>query len=188
MKIKKINRINKIVIITFAIICLFINFNFVSASGDTAYDIGEYIIDATVMKNGNLHVVEKIRFDFDESANGIYRDIMYKYNYAWQKDDMNPSSSRYQANFITNTSVSKTNSNYTGEIGYILYDENLAVNGMDYIYTENDEIEDGYLKRIKIYVPSYAGDETYMKIEYDIEDVAVLYNDYGEFYCNFVGA
>ena len=188
MKIKKNNRINKIVIITFAIICLFINFNFVSASGDTAYDIGEYIIDATVMKNGNLHVVEKIRFDFDESANGIYRDIMYKYNYAWQKDDMNPSSSRYQANFITNTSVSKTNSNYTGEIGYVLYDENLAVNGMDYIYTENDEIEDGYLKRIKIYVPSYAGDETYMKIEYDIEDVAVLYNDYGEFYWNFVGA
>lgn len=183
---KRVRKVNLAIVITFFVICLF--GNFVNASSSTAYDIGEYIIDATVKKDGNLHVVEKIRFDFLESANGIYRDILYKYNYSTQKDNMGPTSSRYQATNVLNITVSETNDEYKEIAKFLPIEEKTATNGMEYVYSLSNFLDGGYVKRIKIYIPSNEGVKKYLKIEYDIEDVAVLYNDKGEIYWNFVGS
>lgn len=161
--------------------------NFVSADSETAYNIGNYVINATVMKNGDMHVTECIKFDFHDSANGIYRDILYKYSYSSQNDDMNPSSSRYQSEGIDNVFVTETDSTYEGGAKFSQISESNATNGMKNYYSISNMKSDGYIKRIKIYSPSSSGNTKYLKIEYDLKDVAVLYNDAGEIYWNFVG-
>lgn len=181
MSIKK--KIKMLFISVFTIFCIL--GNFVNASS-TAYDIGEYIIDATIMKNGDLHIVEKIRFDFFEEANGIYRDVLYRYNYSGQKDDMKPESSRYQASNVKNVSVYKTNNNYSEIIEFNTIKEENAQNGMQNVFSLTN-FKNENIKRIKIYSPSSSEEIKYMKIEYDIENVAVLYNNKGEIYWNFVG-
>lgn len=169
-------------------VIIFLCGNVVNAdSSSTAYDIGEYTIDATVMKNGNLHIVEKIIFDFKEKANGVYRDILYKYKYNNQKDDMNPSSSRYQAQDIENIKVYRTDESFSNDFELKKINERSALNGMDNVYSISQITEDGYLKRIKIYEPSISGSKKYLKIEYDVVTPTVLYNDAGEIYWNFVG-
>ena len=143
-----IKKISVIYIAIFLFIGIFVNF--VNASSDTAYDIGEYIIDATVMKDGNLHVIEKIRFDFDESANGIYRDILYKYNFSNQKDDMIATSSRYQASNVYNIAISETDCNYENSTYYTNIDESNAINGMKNVFSISNLLNDGYQKRNKV--------------------------------------
>lgn len=176
--------------LTFSLLLLFVIviFNFVYASSETAYDISQYTIDAKVMKNGNLHVVENICFDFHDTANGIFRDILYCYNYRNQKDTMKPTSSRYQASNISNITVTELNSDGIGKTYYNWISESVAQVGMSNVFSVSKiESDDGYLDRIKIYIPSNSGTKKYLKIEYDIEDVAVLYQNAGEIYWNFVG-
>lgn len=182
----KIKKFTFVLIITCFISLFFGNVAF--ASSGTAYDIGEYIIDATVMKDGNMRIVEKIRFDFLEGANGIYRDILYRYEYLSQKDNMGPTSSRYQATNVLSISVSKTDEKYNKIEKFMSIDEKTAKNGMEDVYSLSDFLADGYVKRIKIYTPSFEDSRKYLKIEYLLEDVAVLYNDKGEIYWNFVGS
>ena len=157
------------------------------SNSSTAYDIGKYNIDATIMKNGNLHIVEKIEFDFNNNANGIYRDILYKYTYKGQKDDINPSSSRYQSQDVENIKVYKTDNNFQNEIMLNEVSESTAYNGMENSYSISNKINDGYIKRIKIYEPSISGSDKYLKIEYDVVKPTVLYQDVGEMYWNFIG-
>lgn len=172
----------------FITVIIFLCSNIVSAdSSSTAYNIGKYIIDATVMKNGNLHIVEKIKFDFDETANGIYRDILYSYKYKSQKDDMEASSSRYQAQDIENIKVYRTDESFLNDYELKEINESSAYNGMKNVYSVSQIIEDGYIKRIKIYEPSTSDSSKYLKIEYDIVKPTVLYENAGEIYWNFVG-
>lgn len=51
-----------------------------SASDDIKYTLTEGIVDLFVNPNGLLHVNETIKYHFDSSANGVYRDIKLKDN------------------------------------------------------------------------------------------------------------
>lgn len=174
------------ILLLFLVIVLFVG-NFVNADSETAYNIGDYVINATVLKNGNVHVSECIKFDFHDVANGIYRDILYRYTYSSQNSDMKPSSSRYQADSIENILVTETSSSYEDENKFSQISESNARNGMKNYFSISNIKNDGYIKRIKIYSPSQSSSTKYLKIEYDLKDVAVLYNDFGEIYWNFVG-
>ena len=53
---KLFNKVSYIFILLLVITCIFGNFIYAS----TAYDIGEYVIESTIKKNGDLHVVEDV--------------------------------------------------------------------------------------------------------------------------------
>ncbi len=170
-------------LITISSILLFvICFSSINAS---SYYIEDYKIDAKVLTNGNMHVVEYLKYNFSESMNGLLRDLMYKYEFKDQQDNLEATSSRYQASNISNINVFVSNQNFNNTVQYTIADS--ATNGMDGVYTLNDTISDGYRKNIKVYSPVNSGNSKYVKYEYDVEDVAVKYNDVGEIYWNFIG-
>lgn len=158
------------------------------ASSLYATTISSYKIDAKVMSNGDMHVEEYLKYYFDEDINGVFRDILYKYTFENQKNNMYATSSRYQANGISNLKV------YTSDVDFDNLTENspreeyLSKVGDKGIYSLAQEIDKGkYRDYIKVYMPSNSGEYKYVKYEYDLEDVAVKYNDVGEIYWNFIG-
>ena len=66
----------------------------------TSYDIEKYKIEAEIMKNGDLYVTEYLQYDFSEDMNGVYRDILYNYQFEGQENSMEATSLRYQATGI----------------------------------------------------------------------------------------
>jgi len=151
------------------------------------YKVENYNIVANVKDDGSIDVVEYLKYNFDESMNGVYRDILYKYEFSGQKNDMKATSSRYQASGIDNIKV------YTSDVsfeGMTVANEQLAStlsNGMNNVYSVSNNIDNGYRTKIKVYSPVGGGDYKYIKYEYTIKDVITNYNDYAEFYWNFVG-
>ena len=158
-----------------------------SSINASSYSIKDYRIDAKIMANGNMHVEEYLKYYFSEDMNGVYRDILYKYTFNGQKDNIEATSSRYQAEDIVNLKVYTSNKSFntleesTLALGYTPY------NGNDGVYTAIDNLNDGYVKNIKVFSPVDAGKYKYVKYEYDIENVAVKYNNAGEIYWNFLG-
>ena len=94
------------------------------------YDIIKYDIDALIKKDGTIHIEERLIYDFYEDMNGVYRDIMYNYEFDEQKDDMGPTSSRYQAISIKNIRAYASNVSFDSMIEAT--EKNLFLtNGMD---------------------------------------------------------
>ncbi|MEG1705422.1 MAG: DUF2207 domain-containing protein [Clostridia bacterium] len=60
-------------------------------------------------------------------------------------------------------------------------------NGMKNVHSINEEVKDGYRKNIKVYSPVKKDNSKYVKYVYTIKDATTLYNDYAEFYWNFLG-
>lgn len=58
----------------------------------SGYRIDEYKIEANVNNDGSMDVTEYLKYYFEESMNGVFRDILYKYTFADQKNDMSPTS------------------------------------------------------------------------------------------------
>ncbi len=156
-----------------------------SSINAASYYIDDYKIDAKVLTNGNMHVIEYLKYNFSEDMNGLIRNFMYKYNYSSQQDDIKATSSRYQASNISNINVFVSNQNFNNTVQYTITDR--ATNGTEGVYTLEEIINDGYRKNIRVYSPVSSGNSKYVKYEYDIEDVAVKYNDVGEIYWNFIG-
>ncbi|MEG1705421.1 MAG: DUF2207 domain-containing protein [Clostridia bacterium] len=74
-------------------------------AGSVDYNIDSYKIEANVKDNGNIDITEYIKYSFDKDMNGIFRNILYKYNFKDQRDNMEATSSRYQASDISNIEV-----------------------------------------------------------------------------------
>ena len=167
-------------------IALFIGM-FFALSNLYAYTIDEYTINATVLKNGNMQVEELLKYKFNESKNGVFRDLLYRYNFSTQKDNMEATSSRYQANGVINIKAYYSNNSFEDMGEAIFKAESELTNGMNGYYSIADTISDGYRKNIKVYTPATSGSYKYIKYTYEIEDVAVKYNDMAEIYWNFIG-
>ena len=173
----------KIVLLFFAISFFFDIFTGIFASD---YDITNYDINVTIKKDGNIHVQENLVYDFDETMNGVYRDILYNYSFSGQKDDMNPTSRRYQAISINNIEV------YTSNVSF----DNLkkseernsgVVNGMSDVHIITRYTEDGRRVKFKVFSPAEEGKKKYVRYEYDIKGAVVKYKDMSEIYWNFIG-
>ncbi len=181
-EIIKNKKILKTLLLTFIIILISITFSNVKGAD---YKIEDYKINAIVKENGDLEVEEFLKYKFSKSMNGVFREIMYKYNYSSQKSDMEPTSSRYQSNGVSDVSV------YTSDIGFdnmkeSKLSENL-VNGMSDFYSMQNLSSDGDKVELKVYSPVDNGEYKYVKYKYTLDDVAVKYTDKGELYWNFLG-
>lgn len=176
-----------ILLLVISIFSLNIMISKVFADSDTGYKIEDYKINATVMKNGNVHVVEYLKYYFDYDMNGVYRSILYKYSFNNQPSGMEPTSSRYQADNIENIQVYTSNTSFEFMPESTKENENSINNGMNGVYSVQDRVEDGYRKVIKVYSPVIGGNYKYIKYEYDIIGAVVKYNDSAELYWNFMG-
>ncbi|MDF2865411.1 MAG: hypothetical protein K0R72_220 [Clostridia bacterium] len=151
------------------------------------YDVENYKINAVVNDDGSMDVTEYLKYHFDENMNGLYRDVLYKYTFNGQKNDMQPTSSRYQASGIENINVYISDTSFENMVEAKLQDENTLSNGMNNVFSISDRVENGYRTKIKAYSPVSEGSYKYVKFEYTIKDVVVNYSDYAEFYWNFIG-
>lgn len=151
------------------------------------YSIDSIDIDAKIMIDGSVHVTEKLIYSFYSSMNGLYRDIMYSYNFNGQKDDMKPTSLRYQANGIENIEAYVSNNGFNDLVKCNLASESSLSNGIDKYYSITHESGYNSSYKIKLYSPSSTDSKKYVMYEYDIIDATVLYNNAGEFYWNFIG-
>jgi uncharacterized membrane protein len=151
------------------------------------YEVSNYTIDATILENGNMHVVEYLKYNFDDDMNGVFRDILYKYTYSNQKNDMRPASSWYQADSVQNLKVYTSDNGFTDMKEAILKDESLLENGMSGVYSAQKYGNGEYREKIKVYTPVKSGNNKYVKYEYDLTNVVVTYNDANEIYWNFLG-
>lgn len=183
-KFKQNDRFFKYCICLFFVFCAFVIKNNIFAS---TFSIDDYKIDAYILDNGDLKVSEYLKYDFTESVNGVYRDILYKYSYADQKDTMNATSKRYQATNIDDVVVYASNDGFNDmHILNLENEENLA-NGDTNVYSVQNKVEDGYRKYIKVYMPASKDDYKYVRYDYIIKNALVKYNDASELYWNFVG-
>lgn len=170
--------------ITILMVSLFFCLSNIEAS---SYKIDDYKINATIKSNGDMHVEEYLKYNFSEDMNGLYRDILYKYNYENQIDSLDATSSRYQASGISNINAYVSDTDFYNLSQMTLEEESKLHNGISGFFSITDKIQDGYRKNIKVYSPVKSGNSKYVKYEYDLEDVAVKYADKGEIYWNFVG-
>jgi len=151
------------------------------------YKVADYNIEANVKDDGSIDVVEYLKYHFNGSMNGVYRNILYKYTFLGQKNDMKATSSRYQASGIDNIKVYTSNVSFENMTVANEQLESTLSNGMNNVYSVLSNIKNGYRKNIKVYSPVIGGDYKYVKYEYTIKDVIVYYNNSAEFYWNFVG-
>lgn len=171
------------ILLLFLIILFLPNFVFADDSSPS-YFISDYYVHAYINEDGSMHIDEKFSYVFSSSANGLTRDLRYFYQ-TNNKDTMEPESPRYQASGIKNLTVSVEKSYGDSNI----YKEvNSAKNGDSGVYTIeeiNTKKEKGY--NIKVYSPVTSDSSQMVTYSYDVEDIAVQYNDMCEIYYNFIG-
>lgn len=124
--------------------------------------ITDWIVDASVMENGDLQISEDITFEFNESFNGVYRDIVLD-----------------NTSGVTDVKVFMLDGDKLSD-----YEQaTKAKNGDEGLYTleeKNNKL------LIKIYSPSKDEIKTF-RISYTIKNVAVRYKDTAELYYKFLG-
>ncbi len=131
------------------------------------YDITKFQIEATVDQNGDMIVNEC--FIQDGSFNGYIRDIIYH------------DSSNYSASGILDVKVYTANTNCEKSQEMILTTS--GSNGLIGYYEQNN-----YTNSINLKMYNYANNEAKgYYITYKLRDVAILHNDVGEIYWNFIG-
>lgn len=188
MKIKSIflNKNLKIFILFIVTLFLLILTKNVYADSND-YNIESYTINANLQDNGNMHVEELIKYKFNNYVNGVYRDILYKYTFNGQKDNLEPTSSRYQASNVNGVFVYVSDTGFDNMQPYGIQDESMLKDGDSNQYSLQNILRDGYRKYVKVYMPTNEEEYRYVKYIYDIYDVGVKYNDASEIYWNFVG-
>lgn len=152
-----------------------------------AQGINDYYFNITVEKNGDLLVEEY--FSLSGSYNGFERDILYANNSTY---DFNPDLESYGPSKLHNgtsidvlevkgVSVDK-DFDFDNIHGDTFKKVSSAKKGNYGKYTESGI---SYGKRITIYNPSKKKKAFYLK--YRIANMAIVYNDVGEFGYNFIG-
>lgn len=156
---KKLISASVIIILAITLICGFTQ----SVKADVSLSIPDWVVDAHLLKTGDLFIVEDITFRFDSDANGVFREIVLE-NTSGVKD----------------IQVEELLGNNT--IQYNLAEE--AQNGDSGVFLIINESGSTILK---IFSPSEEGQIKTFRISYAVRDVAVKYNDIGELYYKFLG-
>lgn len=124
--------------------------------------IPRWNIEAELLKNGNLHIVEDLTYRFDDEFNGVFREIVL---------DKTSGVSDIEIEEITGTS-------------YIPYTQvEKAKKGDRGVFTLENEDNKVVMQ---IFSPAEDEEKTF-RIGYLVKDVAVKYNDTGELYYKFLG-
>ena len=154
------------------------------------YDITNFLVDATIMENGDMNVKELIVLD--GTFNGYVRELVYRNSRLEFYEPINyQQDAIYNANGISKMQIkagylneeeidfSSLNSETFKNLTKVFYDDD-AING-DYF---ESSIQDG--KSYKMY---YSADNEVVGflLQYTLEDVAVLHEDVGEVYWTFIG-
>ncbi|MEG2645958.1 MAG: DUF2207 domain-containing protein [Clostridia bacterium] len=188
LEIKKNSKKRKLILcFIFVLVIAFVfNISSIKASSE-GYEIEDYKIDVKINEDSSIYVEEYLVYDFEEEHNGVYRDLLYRYNYKNQKDDIVATSLRYQASDIENIMVSVSDFGFYDLKYYYEEINRYPENGESDMFTVEQVQKDGYRKNIKVFSPANSDTKKYIKYEYYINDVSVLYNDAGEMYWNFIG-
>ena len=151
------------------------------------YRIKNYSIDAVIDEYGDMRVIEDTIYRFNGKYNGITitipDSVSKEYYENMTKDSINDSESLpdtlYRSSGIKNVSI------YVVEGGEkrIFNQVGAASIGDMGVY---EVLKENGFTTYKIYEPS-KNENKKIVIEYTLEDVAVLHNDYGEIYWNFIG-
>ena len=177
-------------LIIFTIIATSI-FAFVAALYETeairTYKIKDFNIDAVINKDGSMSVVEKTDYDFKGKYNGITITIPEKIsNNYYSKMTQNSINDSKLSDSLYNNNGIKDVTIYVLENGQkrLFHEVGDADLGDSNVYTISRD-SNGYIT-YKIYEPSKNEKKTFV-IEYTLENVAVIHNDVGEVWWNFVG-
>lgn len=130
------------------------------------FEISDFEINASLSKNGDLHIKEKIIYNTNEEVNGITRKIITK----------NPRNKINSADDLELISVVVDNQEYD-EVSY----GSIGQSGV-YEY----EISNKNEHNIKVYSP-FVNNQKVVEYIYKLKNVGVVYNDTAELFWNFIG-
>jgi|SRR5690554_4016088 len=122
--------------------------------------VSEWVVNASVLENGDLSISEDITFKFNDDFNGVIREVVIK-------------------DGIKDVQVSEINEDLINEYNRV----NKAKNGDDGVFVFKEEKES---VNIEIFSPSENEKKTF-RISYNVKNVAIKYNDIGEVYYKLVG-
>ena len=145
-------------LILFIIIIVFSSTSF----AEDDLNISRWIVNAILLKNGDLDISEDITFSFNDDFNGVYRNIILE-----------------KIDAIENLSISEMVSGK--EVAYKKVEK--AKNGAKDKFTlksGKDSLE------LKIFSPSDKEKKTF-RLKYKLKNVAVKHSDTAEFYYKFLG-
>jgi uncharacterized membrane protein len=125
-------------------------------------EIPQWMVNANLIENGDLNIVEDITFKFNDEFNGVFREIV-----------LNKTSG------VSDIKVQELIGTSTREYAHV---EDAKKGDSDVFLTkeENDKII------IQIFSPS-ENQEKKFRISYVVKNVAIKYNDTGELYYKFLG-
>ncbi|WP_446897694.1 DUF2207 family protein [Clostridium sp. LBM24168] len=149
------------------LICFFVLFSIIfvyppKVSASDEVSLSKFNIETTIKENGSINMVELITYNFKGKYNGSYRDISIK-----------------NTDGISNIKVLLVSKNGL-EVPF--REVNNAKNGDNNVFQILKQGTNLY--RIKIYSPSNDEKKTF-KIYYTMKNVAIKYNDVGEFFYEY---
>ena len=149
-------------LICFFVLILTISLVPIKALASDGVDLSKLNIETKIAQDGSINMEELITYDFKDKYNGAYRDISTK-----NTDGL------YNLNVLL---ISKNGQEIPFKKVTDAKDGDTGV--FELIKQEND------LYRIKIYSPSDNEKKTF-KISYTMKNVAIKYNDIGEFFYTY---
>lgn len=135
------------------------------------YTITQYTIDADIQSNGGVDVTEYLSYKFNNTANGIFRDI----------DFINPANTLYSAQKIDGIAVYEAGLSDDDLTEYTL---GVGSNGSNGIFSV---IKNPKGIRIKIYAHAKEEEKRFV-IQYHLTNAVVKYRDCADFYWQFIGS
>ncbi|NLY76918.1 MAG: DUF2207 domain-containing protein [Tissierellia bacterium] len=133
-----------------------------NTKAEESLTIPRWLIEAELLKNGDLKIVEDITFRFNDEYNGVFRELVLD-----------------KTDGLDNIKVSELDQGR--EVAYLQVDE--AEKGDKQVFMVKDE---GDRLVLQIFSPSEDEEKTF-RIGYTVKNVAVKYMDTGELYYKFLG-
>lgn len=130
---------------------------------DNSLSITRWVVDSTLVENGDLLISEDITFDFNDKFNGVYRNIVINGTDGIDKLEIYEMSKGIEVSYHIMPSANK---------------------GDKDVFTVNQK---GDTIEVKIFSPSRNEQKTF-RIKYRVKNVAVKHIDTGELYYKFLGS
>lgn len=178
------------------VLLFFITFiMFINTVSFATFEITDFIINAKLLENGDLYVIESINYYSDENDNGVTRKIITKNprNKTNSADSLDLYNVIVDGKFYNMTSggsigdegVFEYNTNGNNEYNIKVYTPFRSKTKITYYeYNENNEL----VPVIKEVTNSFGGScNKIVQYEYVLKNVGVVYNDIAELYWNFIG-
>lgn len=148
-----------IVILTLILILSLIPY---SVFAKDSLNISRWIVNSSLLENGDLSIVEDITFEFNDKFNGVFRNIVLEGSGGIKDFSLFEMVSGEEIEYSLSTDAKK------GDTG--LY---MIIDG-------NNE------KTIQIFSPSNKGSKTF-RLKYTLNNLAINHRDTGELYYKFLG-